>query len=79
MGYNISERTWEPLDNLDNAADLIREFHTNYPKKPNIIKKNFIKSGVMSQTNNRPSFRHPNSRLLQMTLPSVITLNQKSL
>jgi len=46
-GYNISERTWEPFNNLNNTADLIKEFHTNYPRKPNLLKKKSIKSGVI--------------------------------
>jgi hypothetical protein len=33
-GYDISERTWEPLENLANSTDLIKQFHNRYPNKP---------------------------------------------
>lgn len=34
QGYEISERTWEPAANLDNAPEMIMEFHRQYPTKP---------------------------------------------
>jgi hypothetical protein len=30
----MSESTWEPLQNLDNATDIIKEFHQQYPTAP---------------------------------------------
>ena len=33
-GYPISEATWEPVDNLLNAPDVIHDFHLRYPEKP---------------------------------------------
>ncbi len=35
QGYEVSERTWEPATNLDNAPEMIEEFHRQYPTKPN--------------------------------------------
>lgn len=32
--YPVSERTWEPAQNLTNAADLVKEFHDHHPRKP---------------------------------------------
>jgi hypothetical protein len=37
--YGISERTWEPSFNCQNAFDKIREFHRRYPSKPGMIGK----------------------------------------
>ena len=34
LGYTPNDRTWEPAENLDNASDLVAEFHRQYPKKP---------------------------------------------
>jgi hypothetical protein len=33
-GYDISERTWEPASNLQNAPLKIASFHKKYPEKP---------------------------------------------
>lgn len=33
QGYEVSERTWEPAANLDNAPEMIKEFHRRYPTK----------------------------------------------
>jgi hypothetical protein len=34
LGYTPNDRTWEPMENLDNASDLVAEFHRKYPDKP---------------------------------------------
>jgi hypothetical protein len=34
VGYNSSERTWEPRSNLANATDALRDFHLRFPDKP---------------------------------------------
>ena len=34
VGYDQSERTWEPAENLTNAANAISEFHATFPSKP---------------------------------------------
>ena len=34
QGYEVSERTWEPVANLDNAPEMIEDFHRQYPTKP---------------------------------------------
>ncbi|KAG0593965.1 hypothetical protein M758_UG035900 [Ceratodon purpureus] len=33
-GYDISKRTWKPASNLQNAPEMIQEFHRQYPQKP---------------------------------------------
>lgn len=33
-GYGPEERTWEPLENLENSRDLIAAFHRLYPNRP---------------------------------------------
>ena len=33
-GYDVSERTWEPATNLNNASTLVQKFHRQYPTKP---------------------------------------------
>ena len=33
-GYDINERTWEPVENLANAPQKVQEFHQRYPRKP---------------------------------------------
>jgi hypothetical protein len=33
LGYDINERTWEPVANFSNASELIQEFHCWYPEK----------------------------------------------
>ena len=35
LGYSPSDRTWEPVENLNNASELVAEFHKHYPNKPN--------------------------------------------
>lgn len=32
--YPISERSWEPAENAENAPDLINSFHKTHPRKP---------------------------------------------
>jgi hypothetical protein len=32
QGYDVSERTWEPVANLRNALEMIQEFHRRYPE-----------------------------------------------
>ena len=34
LGYNPSERTWEPVEHVANAQDLLADFHRHYPDKP---------------------------------------------
>ena len=34
IGYNASDRTWEPVANLTNAQDAIATFHTRLPSRP---------------------------------------------
>jgi hypothetical protein len=34
LGYTPNDRTWEPAENLDNASELVAEFHRQYPEKP---------------------------------------------
>ena len=33
-GWSDSDRTWEPISNLGNAADAVRNFHTAHPAAP---------------------------------------------
>lgn len=35
LGYTDDDNTWEPLANMENAEDLLHEFHERYPDKPN--------------------------------------------
>ena len=32
--YDISERTWEPAENITNAQDAISDFHIRFPSRP---------------------------------------------
>ena len=34
VGYDASERTWEPAENITNAANAISDFHGRFPAKP---------------------------------------------
>ena len=34
QGYEVHERTWERAANLENAPEMIAEFHQEYPSKP---------------------------------------------
>ena len=34
VGYDISERSWEPADNMGNAADAVADFHATFPARP---------------------------------------------
>jgi hypothetical protein len=34
QGYDVSERTWEPISNLCDAPEMIQEFHRKYQEKP---------------------------------------------
>ena len=34
VGYNDSERSWQPVENLSNADIAIRKFHTKFLAKP---------------------------------------------
>ena len=34
LGYSPSERTWEPIENVNNARALLDDFHRQYPDKP---------------------------------------------
>ena len=33
-GYPMSEATWEPSENLQNAPEVVQDFHHRYPHKP---------------------------------------------
>ena len=33
-GWSETDRTWEPLSNLGNAADVVRDFHASHPSAP---------------------------------------------
>lgn len=33
-GYDVSERSWEPVINLQNAPEMVEIFHRQYPDKP---------------------------------------------
>jgi len=37
-GYNVEHNTWEYAENLDNAQDVIAEFHTKNPAAPRRIR-----------------------------------------
>jgi hypothetical protein len=34
QGYDINERTWEPVANLRHAPEMLQEFYRRYPEKP---------------------------------------------
>ena len=34
VGYDISERSWQPVENLENAQSAISDFHLRYPDRP---------------------------------------------
>ena len=36
LGYTPNDRTWEPVENLDNASDLVAKFHRQYQDKPSL-------------------------------------------
>ena len=53
-GYNVNERTWEPIENLTNSAELIKEFHIKYPNKLNKLynrKENIAKIAIVGEYN----------------------------
>ena len=80
--YDVNERTWEPQKNLTNSADLIKQFHNKYPDKPNNNNNNlkiFVKYAVPERTYQFQGSHNPNSRFLQLPLPTVSMINQKSL
>ena len=35
-GYSPNDRTWEPAENLNNATEIVADFHHRYPDKPTI-------------------------------------------
>jgi hypothetical protein len=35
LNYTPKDRTWAPIENLQNASDLVVAFHKNYPNTPN--------------------------------------------
>ncbi len=37
QGYDISEHTWEPVKNLSNAMEKVKNFHMWYLNKPKAI------------------------------------------
>ena len=36
-GWSETDQTWEPLSNLGNAADIIRDFHASHSSAPRCI------------------------------------------
>ena len=34
VGYDVSERSWEPAENLSHAQSLVDAFHLKYPSRP---------------------------------------------
>ena len=34
VGYDVSDRSWEPAAVLTNATDAIQDFHKKYPSRP---------------------------------------------
>jgi len=34
MGQRVDERTWEPATNLANAMEIVQEYHSKYPDRP---------------------------------------------
>jgi transposase InsO family protein len=34
VGYGVAERSWQPVENLENAQEAIQEFHQKFPNKP---------------------------------------------
>jgi hypothetical protein len=36
-GYPIEEATWQPEEDLDNAPEVMKEYHSKYPNKPKRI------------------------------------------
>ena len=36
VGYDVFDRSWEPLAVLTNATDAIRDFHKKYPSRPRL-------------------------------------------
>ena len=41
LGYDASERSWQPAANLKNSPELLAEFHAKYPNKskPSMLKR----------------------------------------
>ena len=37
VGYDQSERTWEPAENLSNSANAISQFHDTFPTRPHLF------------------------------------------
>lgn len=35
-GYDVNERTWEPIENVTNAPKKVQDFHRRYPDKPKV-------------------------------------------
>src|ERR1700743_163920 len=52
-GYSSNENSWEPSRNIDNAQELIQDFHQKYPRKPSLKLRQMrafdLKAGVMSR------------------------------
>ena len=34
IGYGPEDNTWEPIDNLSNAMQSVKDFHSRFPSKP---------------------------------------------
>lgn len=47
-GYAVSERTWEPIENLGNSKDLVEEFHSSHPNRPKPLNINKIEVPINS-------------------------------
>ena len=37
VGYRPDERTWEPMEHVQHAADAVAEFHRHYPNRPSTM------------------------------------------
>ena len=38
QGWSETDRTWEPLSNLGNAADVVCDFHASHPSMPHHLR-----------------------------------------
>jgi hypothetical protein len=49
-GYDTSHQKWEPAKYLQNAQQLIQEFHKCYPNKPRLCSAQSSERELLSQT-----------------------------
>jgi len=54
-GYPVEENTWEPARNVKNSEQLVKEFHSKYPDKPQspLLKRTRF-MGIMTRDPNEP-------------------------